>query len=422
MAKPHIVVLGGNFAGLTTARLIRQHCKDAVDITVIDRKSFLLFVPNIGIEVFANRDPSSSMHLELPPVLARDGTEFIQADVVDLDVDKKQVTILPNERPGASLENVSYDYLVVALGARLAYDKIEGFGEFGSTVSDSYYGNRLRRYLHEGHYRGGPIAIGSARFQQGTEGKPDWLPTTHAACDGPPLELALSLHHWMERHMPGSSGSITLFSAADLIAEDAGEEIVNQFLDMASEMGIQYERDTPDVQRLTADGIEFTNGKSLDAELKIVLPNWEPHGFLRDLPITDEVGFVITESSMRNDKYPNVYAVGDAAALTVPKLGALGHKQAEVVAFEIARELGQVDREKPPMLFQPEVICFGDMGGHRAFYIHSDTWFGGQTSVLKMGFAFYAMKIGFKEMYYRSGGKVPSWGMPLTELLGDRIL
>jgi sulfide:quinone oxidoreductase len=36
--KPHVVVLGGNFAGLTTARFIRERCSDAVDITLIDRK------------------------------------------------------------------------------------------------------------------------------------------------------------------------------------------------------------------------------------------------------------------------------------------------------------------------------------------------------------------------------------------------
>jgi hypothetical protein len=32
------------------------------------------------------------------------------------------------------------------------------------------------------------------------------------------------------------------------------------------------------------------------------------------------------------------------------------------------------------------------------------------------------MKMAFKEMYFRTGGKVPHWGMPLTELGGDRLL
>lgn len=36
--KPQVVVLGGNFAGLSTARFIHERCGDSVDITVIDRK------------------------------------------------------------------------------------------------------------------------------------------------------------------------------------------------------------------------------------------------------------------------------------------------------------------------------------------------------------------------------------------------
>jgi sulfide:quinone oxidoreductase len=44
----------------------------------------------------------------------------------------------------------------------------------------------------------------------------------------------------------------------------------------------------------------------------------------------------------------------------------------------------------------------------KAFYIHSDAWYGGKISVLKMGYIYYAMKMGFKEMYFYTGGKVPS--------------
>ena len=47
MSKPHIVILGCNFAGLTTARYIHVAVKGKADISIIDRKSLLTFVPNI---------------------------------------------------------------------------------------------------------------------------------------------------------------------------------------------------------------------------------------------------------------------------------------------------------------------------------------------------------------------------------------
>jgi sulfide:quinone oxidoreductase len=420
--KPHVLVLGGNFAGLTTARFIRERCKDGVRITLMDRKPYLAFIPNIPIEVFANHDPAESLHMPIVRVLERDDIRFVQGEVREIDVKKGGVAYTPTERPGAALEHVDYDYLVMALGARLAYDKIEGFGQYGHTLSDTYYGNKLRVYLFGGGYKGGPIAIGSARFHQGTKGKPNWLPVAEAACEGPPLEVALSLASWLEDHHLGGARNITLFTPAKVIAEDAGEAIVTKFLEIAGRMGFGYKNNTRDIKQITEEGIQFASGESLEAELKIIFPNWEPHEFMKGLPIVDEAGFVITNEVMRNPEYPNVLAAGDNAAVTVPKLGALGHTESEIVAKQIAKDVGKMSAEEADKPFKPAVFCIGDMGHRKGFYIHSDTWYGGKMSVFKMGYPFYAMKLAFKEMYYRTGGKIPSWGIPLSELVADTLV
>jgi len=112
-----------------------------------------------------------------------------------------------------------------------------------------------------------------------------------------------------------------------MIAEDAGEAIVTPFLEMAAKKGFSYLNNTHDVARLHADGIEFESGASLEAEIKIIIPDWVPHQFLVELPITDERGFVLTDRRMHNPTHPEILAVGDAAAITVPKLGSLGHQQ-----------------------------------------------------------------------------------------------
>ena len=51
-------------------------------------------------------------------------------------------------REGSAQESITYDYLVIATGCRLAFDEIEGFAEFGHTFSDTFYGNKVRNYLH----------------------------------------------------------------------------------------------------------------------------------------------------------------------------------------------------------------------------------------------------------------------------------
>jgi sulfide:quinone oxidoreductase len=77
LAKPHVVILGGNFAGLGCAQKIREYCGDAVRISVLDRKNYLLFVPNIPLEVMENRDPEADLRMDLPKVLALDNIGFV---------------------------------------------------------------------------------------------------------------------------------------------------------------------------------------------------------------------------------------------------------------------------------------------------------------------------------------------------------
>jgi len=307
---------------------------------------------------------------------------------------------------------------VIALGARLAYDEIEGFAEHGHSVSDAFLANRLIDYLKH-DYRGGPIAVGSARFTQGSKGRPAWLKTALAACEGPPVEVSLALAHWLEANGKGGAKNITIFTPAPMIAEDAGEKVVGQLLGAASQMGFGYLNNTQDITRLTAAGIEFADGRKLPAELKIVFPNWRPHAFMHGMPIADEAGFVVTNLFMRNPQYPDVFACGDAAALTVPKLGAIGHQQTDIVGRQIARDLGRMSEGSAYTPFKPMVVCIGDMGGGKAFYIRADAWYGGPTQELRMGRLPYLQKVAYKEVFFRNGGRMPEWGLPTAEWMSE---
>lgn len=427
MAKPHVVVLGGNFAGLGSAQKIREYAGDRVDITVIDQKSYLLFVPNIPAEVFENRDPEKSLRMDLPSTLAQDGIRFIQGEVTGLNVDAKQISYVPSERPGAEAQTLAYEYVVVALGTRLAYERIEGFAEYGDTVSDFYHGNKLRTKLHGGAYKGGPIVIGSARFHQGDGAKGlepfpgGSIPDALAACEGPPVEVALAMAHWLGEHGMGDAKKITITTPAHMIAEDAGEEVVGKLLAAASSMGFGYVNDTRDIVRLTADTIEFANGTVLPAELKIVFPDWVAHEFLRGLPISDSEGFIVTDLLMRNPKYPQVFAAGDCAAVTVPKLGSLGHLECEIVGKQIAKDVGALTAAEADTPLRPRVWCIGDMGGGKGFYINSDSWYGGTTQTLRMGRMPYFLKMRYRDMFFWMRGKAPSWANAFAEWLAERF-
>jgi len=309
---------------------------------------------------------------------------------------------------------------VLAVGARLAYDRIEGFAEHGHAVSDTHYGARLRRYLHDG-YRGGPVAVGSARFRQGRRGKPQWLPIAEAACEGPAMELAMSLAAWREEHGKGDPKDVTLFTPARVFAEGAGLAVGNRLREMVEERGVSFRNGTRDIARVTAEGIAFANGTELEAELKIVFPNWEAHAFVRELPCTDEEGFVITDLTMRADGHPNVLAVGDCAALAVPKLASTAQRQADIAARQIGRDVATLTAEQADTPFKGEVVWVGETGDRKGFYVHSDAWYGGKTEVLRTGHLPYALKMAHKEMFFRRGGKVPDWGVPFAEWTAEHL-
>ncbi len=427
MKKPLIIVLGGNFAGLGAAQKIREYADDTVDITVIDRKNYLLYIPNIPAEVFENRDPEDSLRMDLPSTLKHDDIGFIQGDVSAIDVDKKIVSYTPSERAGAEPQSIRYDYLVIALGARLAYERIPGFAEYGDTVSDFYHGNKLRHKLHEGGYQGGPIVVGSARFHQGNgahglEPYPGGsIPDAMAACEGPPVEVALAMATWLQEHNMGDARKITLTTPAKMIAEDAGEKVVGQLLEAASSMGFNYINNTRDIVRLTADSIEFENGQTIPAEIKILFPDWVAHDFLQGLPITDDKGYVITDLLMRNPKYPEVFAAGDCAAVTMPKLGAIGHQQCDIIGRQIAHDRGLLSKAEANQPLQPVVFCIGDMGGGKGFYIRSNSWFGGDTQILKMGRIPYMLKMQYKTLFMTTKGKTPPWGNEVAEFLAEKL-
>lgn len=424
LAKPHVVILGGNFAGLGCAQKIREYCGDAVRISVLDRKNYLLFVPNIPLEVMENRDPEADLRMDLPKVLALDNIGFVQAEIEALDVDAKTVVFRPAERPGAEVQRLRYDYLVVALGNRLAFDQIDGFAEHGHSVSDFYHGNRLRDYLFNGGYQGGPIAIGSARFHQGdgADGLQPYpggsIPRADAACEGPPVEMLASMVTYLKQRKLGGE-RITLFTPGELVAEDAGKTVVKQLLDYATSQGCHYLNQVQDIRRITHDGVEFADGRSLAAELKIIFPDWVAHAFLKGLPIADSAGFIKTTLLMRNPDYPEVFAAGDAAAVTVPKLGAIGHQECDIVGRQIASDVGRLTPDEANRPLQPVVYCIGDMGDGQAFYIRSNSWFGGTDEVLEIGRAPYFLKGVYKTQYFKRNGKMPNWGLSFAQLLTE---
>lgn len=418
-ARPRVLVLGASFAGLETAQKICRYARGRVDVTVVDRKAYLLFVPNLLTEILADRNPGETLHLPVDGALRRDGARFVLGDVREIDLDRNRVRVDLVERPGSGGRWLGYDYLVIALGCRLAYDAIPGFNRFGHALTDTFHANRLREFLHR-QYRGGPIVIGSARFHQGSR-LGGWIPAADAACEGPAMEALFSLGAWLRQRRASTKGLITFFTPGQTFAVEAGPHASAKVLDMAAQKGYRYLNQVGDIDAVTADGVRFADQREAPAELAILLPDWVPHRFLSGLAVADERGFVVTDQRMRNPRHPNVLAAGDAAAASVPKLGYLAHLQSEVVAWQIASDVGV----KPPRgrapLYRPLIDCFAVMGPLQGAFIRTNVWYGGDIEIMKAGPVPYLLKALYKQMFFMTSGKVPNWSVTAANYTAQHL-
>lgn len=129
MARPHIVIVGAGFGGLSAAHALSG--ADA-DVTVIDRRNYHLFQPLLYQVATAGLSPAQIAS----PIRA------ILRHAANVRVVLGRVTGVDKERRTVTLEDrtVAYDQLVIATGARHAYfghDEWEGVAPGLKKIDDA---------------------------------------------------------------------------------------------------------------------------------------------------------------------------------------------------------------------------------------------------------------------------------------------
>src|SRR6202046_438243 len=112
---PHVVIVGGGFGGLATAKALRN---TPVHITLIDRSNHHLFQPllyQVATSVLAPGQIGSPIRNILRK---QRNTTVALGEVTGLDVEKKCVFVDGTDRSGVP---VPYDFLVLATGVTHSY-------------------------------------------------------------------------------------------------------------------------------------------------------------------------------------------------------------------------------------------------------------------------------------------------------------
>ncbi len=121
-----VVILGGGTGGLVEAFHLRRRLPEKNRVLLIDRSREHVYQPSMLWQIVGQRQ-QNQYHRPLER-LRRRGIEFENTEVEAIDLERRVV----RTRSG----NTEYDYLVIALGAQLAPDTVEGFNEMAYNLYD----------------------------------------------------------------------------------------------------------------------------------------------------------------------------------------------------------------------------------------------------------------------------------------------
>lgn len=130
MGYTRVVVIGGGFGGLNTVKALN---KAKLDLILVDKSNHHLFQPLLYQVATAALSPAEIAYPLREIFRKQKNTMVVMGEVSHIDKEKKLITLLNGE-------TISYDYLVVATGARHCYfgnDQWEPLAPGLKTVQDA---------------------------------------------------------------------------------------------------------------------------------------------------------------------------------------------------------------------------------------------------------------------------------------------
>lgn len=386
-----LVILGSGFGGMTVFHHVtRWSDAHGVQVTVIDERETFLLKPSLP-EVALGEKLVGDITFAVRRVIEPRGT-FIRSHVRHIDAKEKRVFVDDEV-------SIAYDTLVIALGANKDFGSIPGFREFGHSMCTEILAPRLHEAVRG--FAGGDVVIGSAPMVQGTR-TPD-APFLQAACEGPVGELAFMLDSRLRRQKCRDRTRIRCFTPADIFFEDVGDKVHEAFEALAKQHEIEVETGKI-IHHLEKDKVVFQDGSEMASALTIVIPAYRGPDVVADSGLGDEAGFAPTDAEFRHLDYPDIFAIGDGASRTVPKLGHLAVEQGVLVASIIQRTLTGTGAIHP---YEPEIFCIMNMGHHKATLIRSNILYGGSMDIAHYGAGSSLMKRAFDDYLLHFKGKMP---------------
>lgn len=343
-----VLILGGGFAGVQTA--IELQKSGQFDVTLVSDRDYLFMYPiSIWIPVRTNTFEDAKVSLE--KVQRKYPFNLVIDKVIRIHASNNQVVF--------DTQVLSYDYLVVAFGA----DKMQhkGINNTLTICGKPEQTLDLRNKLDMLALKGtGKIAIGFG-------GNPK---DKSAVRGGPAFELIFNIHHYLKKKGLRDNFELTLFAPMENPGARMGKGAMKAILTLFAKQNIQ-KRFGKKITEFVEDGVIFEDESKLEADLIMFIAGAKGSAILTDsdLPLS-EAGFVKINNYNQVAEFPNVFAIGDAAAYEGPEWTARQGHISEVMGRNAAHNILQIEKGKTDFKGYQEhlnILCIMDMGNGAAF-------------------------------------------------------
>jgi sulfide:quinone oxidoreductase len=346
MAK--ILIVGGGFGGVVAAESLARKLEREHQIVLVSRSRKFLFYPALVRLAFGRGEPDD-VSFDLREAMLDRRVTFNEGEIARIHPGERHVIIARGEFTG----QMHYDYLVFALGRRLATERIAGFFEYAHHLLDLdgafKFGEALRNFQH------GHILLG---YCPGAR-----LPV-------PLFETAFALSRLIEGRNEADRSVITIVSH-ETPEEMFGDAAIGKALSEAMQFrGIEFVSDFS-ITRITPYSVIADDGRAMNCDLAVVIPPFSGSGAVIHTKITDTEGYVPVDTNMRVPGVERMYAVGDCVSLPGPKMGHMAVQQAEVAAENIAAE---VQGRAISAAYDHDLTLVLETDGKDSIYLHKDLW------------------------------------------------
>ena len=342
----HVLILGGGFGGVVAAEELAKKLGSEHQITLVSRNRDFLFYPALVRLAFCKFKPTD-ISFDLREALLDRGVQFLQAEVTRITPYDHRVHLAHGEVEG----EMPYDYLICALGRRLATERIPGFFEHAHHLLKVDAALKFGEALSA--FDKGEVVIG-------------YCPGGRLAV--PVYETAFALSRLLTERGRRDRVRITIMSPESSADQPGGQELTRALQPALESHKIGF---LPDFQinRVTASSVWANDGLHLPFDLLMLVPPFQGASVIRDMGVTDTDGYIQVDNRMRVGGVSGLYAVGDCVSFPGPKMGHMAVRQGAVAAANVAAE---IEGLVPQAEYKHEMRLIIDEGGSDSIFLHDD--------------------------------------------------